>query len=96
MRAVWVPLCVSLASVATLGAGLGITPAQAEGLTRAQVLADLADYQSVGYQFNDATYPQDAIDATRKVVVLRAQRAATAAAGAAKVAGNGAADAGRD
>jgi hypothetical protein len=85
MRAVWVPLCVSLV---VSGASLGVTDAHAAGLTRAQVLADLADYQSVGYQFNDVDYPQNAIDATRKVVALRAQRAADAAASAAKVAGS--------
>ncbi|MGF6569587.1 hypothetical protein ABH945_001663 [Paraburkholderia sp. GAS333] len=86
MKAVWVRLCVSVAGLVALGAGLGVTQAQAAGLTRAQVLAELADYQSVGYQFSDVDYPQNAIEATRKVVALRAERAAAAAASTAKVA----------
>ncbi|WP_188130933.1 hypothetical protein [Paraburkholderia panacisoli] len=49
------------------------------------MLAELADYKSVGYQFSEVDYPQTAIDATRKVVALHAERAA-AAASAAKVA----------
>jgi hypothetical protein len=79
-------LCVSLAGVVALGGGVGVTQAQAAGLTRAQVLAELADYQSVGYQFSDVEYPQNAMEATRKVLALRAERAAAAAASAAKVA----------
>jgi hypothetical protein len=50
------------------------------------VLAELADYQSVGYPFSDVEYPQNAMEATRKVLALRAERAAAAAASAAKVA----------
>jgi hypothetical protein len=74
-------LWVGLLGAATLGAG----SAQAAGLTRTEVLAELADYQSVGYRFSEVDYPQTAIDATRKVVALRAERAAAAAASAAKV-----------
>jgi hypothetical protein len=86
MRAVWVPLCVSLAGALALGGAVGVSGAQAEGLTRAQVLAALAGYQGAGYQFNDAHYPQNAMEANRKVLALRAERAAAAAASAAKVA----------
>jgi hypothetical protein len=81
MKAVWSALLVGLLGAATLG---GATSAQASGLTRAEVLAELADYQSVGYQFKDVDYPQVAMDATRKVVALRAERAAAAAANAGK------------
>ncbi|MFP3567756.1 DUF4148 domain-containing protein [Paraburkholderia sp. SIMBA_030] len=81
MKVVWVSLCVGLLGVTAVGA----SSAQAAGLTRAEVLAELADYQTVGYEFSDAGYPEEAVEATRKVVALRAQRAA-AAASAAKVA----------
>ena len=81
MKVVWVSLCVGLLGVTAVGA----SSAQAAELTRAEVLAELADYKTVGYEFSDAGYPEEAVEATRKVVALRAQRAA-AAAGAAKVA----------
>ncbi|RDK01551.1 DUF4148 domain-containing protein [Paraburkholderia lacunae] len=82
MKVVWVSLCVGLLGATAVGA----SPARAAGLTRAEVLAELADYKTVGYEFSDAGYPQEAIDASRKVVALRAQRAAAAAARTANVA----------
>ena len=56
----------------------GQTSAQPAGLTRAEVKAELADYQALGYEFSEMAYPELAVEVAHKVAALRAARAAAA------------------
>ncbi|HEY2608616.1 DUF4148 domain-containing protein [Paraburkholderia sp. RL18-103-BIB-C] len=47
-----IPLCVGMLGAAMSGAGPADS-ARAAGLTRVEVLAELADYQSVGYRVSE-------------------------------------------
>jgi len=75
MKGVWFSVCaVTLAAVGTVSVAPSI--AQAAGLTRAEVLAEIAGYQTLGYRFTEAGYPQQALDATRTVAAWHATASA--------------------